>query len=360
MARRHDAAHVFSMKAFHTALADAGMEAFIRGLPKAELHLHIEGTLEPEMVFALARKHRVKLVWPGVEALRRAYDFHNLQSFLDIYYAGADVLRDEDDFHAMTGAYLARVHGQGVVHAEIFFDPQTHTGRGIAFEIALNGICRALDEARDQLDISSRLILCFLRHLSAEAAMRTLEQALPYRDRIHAVGLDSSEVGHPPSKFSAVFRRAREEGFLTVAHAGEEGPPEYIRQALDDLKVSRIDHGVRSEEDPALCRRLAAAQIPLTVCPLSNVKLAVVKRIEDHNLKRLLDMGLCVTVNSDDPAYFGGYLLENYLAVQRGLALTRADIVQLARNSITASFLTQPEKQQWLQRIETYAQTGSR
>jgi adenosine deaminase len=345
----------FIMKEFRTALADTGMEAFIRGIPKAELHLHIEGTLEPEMVFALARKHGVELAWPGVEALRSAYDFHNLQSFLDIYYAGADVLRDEDDFHAMTSAYLARVRGHGVVHAEIFFDPQTHTDRGIAFETALNGICRALEEARDKLDISSRLILCFLRHLSADAAMRTLEKALPHRDRIQAVGLDSSEVGHPPSKFSEVFRRAREAGFLTVAHAGEEGPPAYIREALDDLEVSRIDHGVRSEEDPALCQRLIAEHVPLTVCPLSNVKLGVVKRMEDHNLKRLIDMGLCVTVNSDDPAYFGGYLLENYMAVQRALDLTRADIVQLARNSITASFLPQADKQKWLDRITSYA-----
>jgi adenine deaminase len=331
------------------------MEAFIRGIPKAELHLHIEGTLEPQMVFALARKHGLNLAYPSVEALRQAYDFHNLQSFLDIYYAGADVLRDEDDFHAMTAAYIARVHDQGVVHVEIFFDPQTHTDRGIAFETAFNGIVRGLDEARDTLGISSRLILCFLRHLSADAAMRTLEQALRHKDRIHAVGLDSSEFGHPPSKFSAVFRRAREAGFLAVAHAGEEGPPEYVYEALDDLKVSRIDHGVRSEEDPALCRRLAAENMPLTVCPLSNVKLAVVKRIEDHNLKRLLDMGLRVTVNSDDPAYFGGYLLENYLAVQRGLGLTRADIVQLAANSIAASFLPPAEKQKWLDRIEEYA-----
>ena len=331
------------------------MDAFIRGIPKAELHLHIEGTLEPEMVFALARKHGVKLAYPSVEALRKAYDFHNLQSFLDIYYAGADVLRDEEDFHAMTAAYIARVHDEGVVHVEIFFDPQTHTDRGIAFETALNGIRRGLDEARDKLGITSRLILCFLRHLSAESAMRTLEQALAHKDAIHAVGLDSSEVGHPPSKFSAVFKRARDEGFLTVAHAGEEGPPAYIYEALDDLKVSRIDHGVRSEEDLALCRRLAAEGMPLTVCPLSNVKLAVVKRIEDHNLKRLLDMGLCVTVNSDDPAYFGGYLLENYLAVQRGLGLTRADIVKLASNSITASFLPSSEKQKWLSHIDSYA-----
>jgi adenosine deaminase len=336
-------------------ITEAGMEVFMRGIPKAELHLHIEGTLEPSMVFALARKHGVKLKYPSVEALRAAYDFHNLQSFLDIYYAGADVLRDEDDFHAMTAAYITRVHDQGVVHVEIFFDPQTHIDRGIAFETALKGIRRGLDEARDKLGITSRLIMCFLRHLSAESAMRTLEQALPHKDAIHAVGLDSSEMGHPPSKFSAVFRRAREEGFLAVAHAGEEGPPEYIYEALDDLKVSRIDHGVRSEEDPALCRRLAAENMPLTVCPLSNVKLAVFKRIEDHNLKRLLDMGLRVTVNSDDPAYFGGYLLENYLAVQRALNLSRNDIRKLAANSISASFLPPEKKQYWLKQIDGFA-----
>jgi adenosine deaminase len=337
---------------------DPGMEAFMRALPKAELHLHIEGTLEPEMVFALARKHGVKLGYPSVDALRAAYDFHNLQSFLDIYYEGANVLRDEDDFHAMTAAYVARVHDQGVVHVEIFFDPQTHTGRGIAFETVLNGIRRGLDEARDKLGISSRLILCFLRHLSAESAMRTLEQALPHKGVIHAVGLDSSEAGHPPSKFSEVFRRAREEGFLAVAHAGEEGPPGYIREALDDLRVSRIDHGVRSEEDPALCERLAAENVPLTVCPLSNVRLAVFKRIEDHNLKRLLDRGLRVTVNSDDPAYFGGYLLENYLAVQRALRLTRQDIRRLAANSIAGSFLAPAEKKKWLDRIDRFAMNG--
>jgi adenosine deaminase len=343
------------MSAIPKQPADAGMETFIRGIPKAELHLHIEGTLEPEMVFALARKHGVKLAYPSVEALRKAYDFHNLQSFLDIYYAGADVLRDEDDFFAMTMAYLEKVHAEGVVHVEVFFDPQTHAERGVAFETVLKGIRRALDEGLKKFGITSRLILCFLRHLSAEAAMQTLEQALPHKAAIHAVGLDSSEAGHPPSKFSAVFRRAREAGLLTVAHAGEEGPPEYIREALDDLLVSRIDHGVRCEEDAELCRRLAAANMPLTVCPLSNVKLAVFKRMEEHNLKRLLDMGLRVTVNSDDPAYFGGYLLENYLAVQRALGLTRADIVQLAGNSIAASFLPLADKQQWLDRIDRYA-----
>ncbi|HVY04618.1 MAG TPA: adenosine deaminase [Burkholderiales bacterium] len=336
-------------------MTEAGMQLFMRGIPKAELHLHIEGTLEPEMVFALARKHGVKLKHASVEALRAAYDFHNLQSFLDIYYEGANVLRDEDDFRAMTAAYISRVHDQGVVHVEIFFDPQTHTDRGIAFETALNGIRRGLDEARDKLGMTSRLIMCFLRHLSAESAMRTLEQALPWKEHIHAVGLDSSEIGHPPSKFSAVFARAREEGFLTVAHAGEEGPPEYIHEALDDLKVSRIDHGVRSEEDAALMRRLATENMPLTVCPLSNVKLAVFKRIEDHNIKRMLDKGIRVTVNSDDPAYFGGYLLENFVAIQRALKLTRDDIRKLAANSILASFLPFEKKQYWLGQIERFA-----
>ena len=331
------------------------IESFIRGLPKAELHLHIEGTLEPEMVFELARKNGVPLSYPSVEALRRAYDFHNLQSFLDLYYQNANVLCDEDDFHALTWAYLERARAQGVVHVEVFFDPQTHTDRGIAFETVLNGISGALDEAKRELDLSSRLILCFLRHLSAASAMETLKAALPCKDRIHAVGLDSSELGHPPSKFSEVFKRARAEGFLTVAHAGEEGPPAYIREALDDLRVSRVDHGVRCDQDPDLCRRLAAEQMPLTVCPLSNVRLAVFKRMEDHNLKRLLDAGLCVTINSDDPAYFGGYVLENYLAAQKALGLTRADLVQLARNSITASFLPEEPKREWLSRIERYS-----
>jgi adenine deaminase len=333
----------------------ADIESFIRGLPKAELHVHIEGTLEPEMVFELARKHGIPLRYPSAEALRRAYDFHNLQSFLDLYYQGANVLRDEDDFRALTRAYLEKAHAQGVVHVEIFFDPQTHTDRGIAFETVLNGIWYALDHAQRELNLSSRLILCFLRHLSAEAAMHTLEAALPYKDRIYAAGLDSSELGHPPSKFSKVFERARREGFLTVAHAGEEGPPGYILEALDDLRVSRIDHGVRCEQDAELCKRLAAEQVPLTVCPLSNVKLAVFRHMEDHNLKRLLDAGLCVTVNSDDPAYFGGYILENYMAAHKALGLTRADLIRLARNSITASFLPQDAKRECLSRIDRYA-----
>lgn len=335
-----------------TTKEDATMESFIRALPKAELHIHIEGSLEPELVFALAAKHGVALPYPSVDALRRAYDFHNLQSFLDIYYAGADVLRDEDDFHAMTWAYLERAHADGVVHAEIFFDPQTHTQRGISFATVLAGVRRALSQGERELGMTSRLILCFLRHLSADDAMRTLQEALPYKAAIHGVGLDSSEVGHPPSKFVEVFAAARAAGFRAVAHAGEEGPPAYMWEALDLLHVERIDHGVRCESDDALCRRLADEHIPLTVCPLSNVKLAVFPRMEQHNLKRLLDRGLRVTINSDDPAYFGGYVVANYLAAQRALALTRDDLVTLARNSFAASFLTEADKTRWLAKID--------
>ena len=326
------------------------IESFIRGIPKAELHLHIEGSLEPERVFALARKHRVDLNYPSVDALRRAYAFGDLQSFLDLYYAGADVLRDEEDFHAMTSAYLDRAKADGVVHAEIFFDPQTHTARGIPMGVVVNGISRSLRES----GISSRLILCFLRHLPEEEAFKTLKEALPYREHFHGVGLDSSEKGHPPSKFARVYEAARQEELFPVAHAGEEGPPAYIYEALDILKVVRIDHGVRCEEDPALVKRLARQGTPLTVCPLSNVKLCVFKRMEDHNLKRLLDAGLRVTVNSDDPAYFGGYVGANYLACQKALGLTKEDIRKLAANSISASFLPEREKAGWLEKVRTY------
>jgi len=331
-------------------------EEYIRGLPKAELHVHIEGTLEPELAFRLAKKHGIVLPYATVEELRAAYRFANLQSFLDIYYAGANVLRDADDFHALTLAYLRKAHEQGVVHVEIFFDPQTHTARGIAFATVLDGLRRALFEAEREFGITCRLILCFLRHLSADEAMRTLEEALPYKDAIAAVGLDSSESGHPPGKFAVVFARAAREGLEAVAHAGEEGPPSYIYEALDILKVRRIDHGVRCEEAPELLGRLARERVPLTVCPLSNVKLNVFGRMEDHNLRRLLEHGLCVTVNSDDPAYFGGYVLENYLAVQRSLGLSRNDLVVLARNSIEASFLADPAKRSWFAAIDAYAQ----
>ena len=315
------------------------LEDLIRRIPKAELHIHIEGSLEPELMFEIAKRNGVRLRYPSVDALRRAYQFSDLQSFLDIYYQGAAVLREERDFYDMTMAYLRRAAADNVRHAEIFFDPQTHTGRGIAFETVINGITAAMREG----PISTRLILCFLRHLSAESAMQTLEEALPFKDRLVAVGLDSSELGNPPSKFAAVFARARAEGLRAVAHAGEEGPPSYIREALDLLGVSRIDHGVRCLEDPALVEELAARRIPLTVCPLSNVKLHVFKSIEDHNLRELLRRGIVATINSDDPAYFGGYIVENFLA----LDLTEDEVRQLARNSFEASFLTEADKKKF-------------
>ncbi len=330
------------------------MQEFIRGLPKAELHLHIEGTLEPELAIELAGKHGVTLPHASVDALRAAYRFSSLQSFLDVYYAGANVLRDQEDFHALTRAYLERARAEGVVHVEIFFDPQTHTARGIPFAAVVGGIRRALEQSAEEFGMSHRLIPCFLRHLSAEDAMRTLDDVLSHPQAFSAVGLDSTEVGHPPSRFAAVFERARRAGLLTVAHAGEEGPASYIHEALDLLAVRRIDHGVRCEEDPELLRRLVRERMPLTVCPLSNVRLGVFERVEDHNLGRLLRQGLCVTVNSDDPAYFGGYLLENYLAVQRGLNLSRSDLVQLARNSFEASFLPASDKSRWLAAIDAY------
>jgi adenosine deaminase len=334
-------------------------DAFIRGLPKAELHLHIEGTLEPELAFRLARKHGVALPYASVAELRAAYDFDNLQSFLDIYYAVADVLRDTDDFYQLALGYMQRAHDDGVVHAEIFFDPQTHTARGVPFATVVAGLKRALTEAERSFGMTHRLIACFLRHLSAAEARHTLDQVLEYRDCIAGVGLDSSEMGHPPSKFTAVFEHARAQGLLTVAHAGEEGPPAYIHEALDLLAVRRIDHGVRCEEDPELVRRLAREQVTLTVCPLSNVKLGVFDRMEDHNLKRLLEAGLRVTVNSDDPAYFGGYILENYLAVERALGLTRAQLSTLARNSIEGSFLDETAKRHWTAAIDAYTQGTS-
>ncbi|CAN5272515.1 adenosine deaminase [soil metagenome] len=331
-------------------------DTFIHDLPKAELHLHIEGSLEPELAFALARKHGVTLPYADVEALRAAYDFSDLQSFLDIYYAGASVLIDEQDFHDLTMAYLERVHADGVVHVEIFFDPQTHTERGIGFEVFMPGIRRALEEGEQRLGISWRMIMCFLRHLSAQDAMATLEQAMPWLESIAAVGLDSSEVGHPPEKFREVFDRARSLGLLTVAHAGEEGPPDYIWQALDLLHVQRIDHGVRCEEDPELVARLRRDQVPLTICPLSNTKLRVYGDMGEHNLKRLLADGLRVTVNSDDPAYFGGYIGANFRAARDALGLDAADVSELARNSIRASFLDDASKRRWLARIDTLAQ----
>jgi len=330
------------------------MQEFIRGLPKAELHVHIEGTLEPELAIQLAEKHGVRLPHATVEGLRRAYQFSDLQSFLDLYYACGAVLQDEDDFHRLTEAYLRRAHSQGVVHVEIFFDPQAHSARGVALATVLGGMRRALVAAERNVGMTSRLIPCVLRHLSASDAMSMLEQALPHRSAFAAIGLDSSEAGHPPTKFREVFARARREGLPGVAHAGEEGPPAYIREALDVLQVVRIDHGVRCEEDEPLMERLARERIPLTVCPLSNVKLHVFDSLGSHNLRRLLDRGLCVTVNSDDPAYFGGYLLENFLGVEEALALTRTQLRLLARNSIEASFLAPADKRRWLAAIEAH------
>ncbi len=324
----------------------------IQRIPKAELHLHIEGTLEPELMMALAERNAVELPYSGVDEIREAYNFSDLQSFLDIYYAGAQVLVGRQDFHDLTWAYLERAHEDNVRHVEIFFDPQTHTERGIDFATVLDGIYGALQAGESSLGITFRLIMCFLRHLSADEAMATLEQALPFNDRIDAVGLDSSEVGHPPSKFVEVFDRARHEGFLTVAHAGEEGPPEYIREALDLLKVERIDHGVRCLEDPALVERLAREKIPLTVCPLSNVKLRVFDTLEQHNLKELLAKGLCVTINSDDPAYFGGYIGENFLKTQQALSLDADDIKTLAKNAFSASFLSDAEKERHIAAVQ--------
>jgi len=335
------------------------LERFIRDLPKAELHLHIEGTLEPELLFHIAKRNRVALRFATVEDLRKAYSFHNLQSFLDIYYEGARVLLYEQDFFELTWAYLERAAEQNVRHAEIFFDPQTHTDRGVAFETVVRGIHRALEEAASRLRLSSKLIMCFLRHLSANSAMQTLEASLPFKNWIVAVGLDSSELDHPPKKFVEVFNRARAEGYLTVAHAGEEGPSEYIWQALDLLKASRIDHGIRCLEDPMLVQRLTRERTPLTVCPLSNVKLRVFDSLENHNLKKLLDLGLCVTVNSDDPAYLGGYLTENFLASQKALGLTQDNIYTLAKNSFEASFLSSKEKQMLIEELNHFMEEQS-
>jgi adenosine deaminase len=332
---------------------------FARRLPKAELHLHIEGTLEPEMMFALARRNRVSLPYQSIEDVRRAYVFSDLQSFLDIYYAGCRVLLTEEDFYDLTWAYLTRAAAQGVRHAEIFFDPQTHTDRGMAFETVVTGIHRALEDGRARLNLTSGLILCFLRHLTEEAAMRTLGEALPYREWLLAVGLDSSEVGHPPVKFRDVYHRARESGLLAVAHAGEEGPPDYVWEALDILKVRRIDHGVRSIEDARLVGRLVEEQIPLTVCPLSNVKLRVFPNLKSHNLKQLLERGMLVTVNSDDPAYFGGYVADNLQASAAALDLSREQLLQLARNSFVASFMPAESKRAYLMDVDRFAAQAS-
>lgn len=330
------------------------MDQFIAGLPKVELHMHIEGSLEPELMFALAQRNGIAIPFASVEDVRRAYQFSNLQDFLDIYYQGMNVLRTEQDFYDLTMAYLKRVAADNVMHTEIFFDPQGHTSRGVAFETALDGIGRALDDGEKQLGITSRIIMCFLRHLSEEDAFLTLDQALAHKDRIVGVGLDSSEKGHPPSKFERVFAKARAEGFLIVAHAGEEGPPDYVREALDLLKIQRMDHGNRSLEDPALTKRIAMEGMALTVCPLSNLKLCGVKDMRDHPVKTMLDLGLKATINSDDPAYFGGYMNDNYKAVTDALNLTRDHLVTLARNSIDAAFVDDAAKRVMTARLDQY------
>lgn len=330
------------------------IDDFIKGIPKAELHLHIEGTFEPELLFEIAKRNNKRIKYRSVKELKKAYDFGSLQDFLDIYYQGAAVLTEEQDFYDMTWAYLEKMHSQNVIHTEIFFDPQTHTDRGIEFSTVINGIHRALEDGQNKLAVSSRLIMCFLRHLDEEAAMKTFDEALKYKDLITAVGLDSSEVGNPPSKFQRVFEQARKEGFLTVAHAGEEGPAQYVWEALELLKVSRIDHGNHCLDDEKLVQELTRRKMPLTVCPLSNLKLKVVRDLKEHPLKEMLQKGLLVTVNSDDPAYFGGYINENYMAITKALNLSKEEIYRLAKNSFIASFLNEETKQQMIEKVDKY------
>ncbi|WP_312135739.1 adenosine deaminase [Brevundimonas sp.] len=330
------------------------IEAFIAGLPKAELHLHIEGSLEPELMFELAQRNNVAIPYDSVAAVRAAYDFSNLQDFLDIYYAGANVLLTARDFEDLTFAYFTRVAADNVRHAEIFFDPQTHTDRGVPFETVVEGIIAGMNRAESELGVTSGLILSFLRHLPEKAAFATLEMAKPYLDRFIGVGLDSSEMGHPPSKFERVFAACRELGLKICAHAGEEGPPEYVHEALDLLKIDRMDHGNRAMEDEALVARLAAEQMTLTVCPLSNLKLCVVKDLKDHPIPNMLAKGLHVTLNSDDPSYFGGYVNDNYIQLAKAVGLTREQIIQMARNSFEGSFLPDEKKAQYLAEIDAY------
>ena len=327
---------------------------FIEGIPKAELHLHIEGTFEPELMFKIAQRNNIPINYNSIDELKKAYNFNNLQEFLDIYYAGAKVLIHIQDFYDLTWAYLTKVHEQNIIHTEIFFDPQTHTDRGVSFNTVIQGIHSALEDGKEKLGISSKLIMCFLRHLDEAAAFETLNQALPYKNWIAGVGLDSSEMGHPPSKFERVFSKAREEGFITVAHAGEDGPAEYVWEAINLLKVSRIDHGNQSLDDDQLIKHIAEKQIPLTVCPLSNLELKVVNDLKDHPLMKLMEAGLMVTINSDDPAYFGGYVNENYTCIASALNLSKKQITELAKNSIKSSFLPDGDKEKIIMQIEEY------
>jgi adenosine deaminase len=339
---------------------DPEVAGFLQAMPKAELHIHIEGSLEPELIFSLAARNGITLDYPDVESLRAAYAFTDLQSFLDIYYAGASVLQTEQDFHDLAWAYFLRAKHDGIVRAELFFDPQTHTQRGVAIGVVMTGLAAACERARQELNISCDLILCFLRHLSEQDAMATLEQALPYRHQFIGVGLDSGEVGNPPEKFAQVFARARALDLHVVAHAGEEGPPAYIESALDVLQVQRIDHGVQATHSPGLMQRLIQSQVPLTVCPLSNVKLCVFKDLCSHPIAAMLHAGVCVTINSDDPAYFGGYLLENFRQTFTAHSLTLRHAHQLAKNSLAASFASSREKQGWIDELDSlYAQYAS-
>ncbi len=337
---------------------DVSIQNFINGIPKAELHLHIEGTFEPELMFEIARRNNLGLPYSTMEELKNAYSFNNLQEFLDLYYAGANVLIYEQDFYDLTWAYLTRIQKQHVIHTEIFFDPQTHTDRGIEFETVIKGIYRALTDAKKKYGISFRLILSFLRHLSEIAAFKTLESALSYKDWIDGIGLDSSEVGNPPSKFERVFEHARLQGFNLVAHAGEEGPSDYIWEALNRLKVKRIDHGNRCMDDDLLVKRLSAIKMPLTLCPLSNLELKVIENLESYPLVKMMDEGLLVTINSDDPAYFGGYLNENYWAVTQALNLNKEQIVTLAKNSFESSWLSDSDKAKSIAQIDRYFQNN--
>lgn len=331
---------------------------FIHQLPKVELHLHIEGTLEPEMMFQLAQRNQIELPFASPQEVKAAYEFTNLQSFLDIYYQGANVLVEEQDFYDLTWAYLLKCQQDNVIHTEIFFDPQTHTARGIQFDTVISGIDRALKDGREQLGITSRIIMCFLRHLDEESAFEVLEMALAHKDKIIGVGLDSSELGHPPEKFERVFTKARDEGFLTVAHAGEEGPVSNIYNSLELLNVSRIDHGVRCADDEHLVKQLAESKMPLTVCPLSNTKLKVFDEMSEHNIVDLLRRGLCVTINSDDPAYFGGYMTDNFLAVAESHPLSFDELAQFTRNAIEASFITDAEKRVLHEKLEGFVATA--
>lgn len=336
-------------------MSKADLIAYAAALPKAELHLHIEGSLEPEMLFKLAGRNKVDIPFKSVEEVRAAYEFSNLQDFLDIYYQGMSVLKTEEDFFDLTMAYLNRARADNVRHVEIFFDPQGHTERGVPFDTAIGGILTALNMAKSEFGMTAKLIMCFLRHLSEEDAFETLKQAEGWLDRIEAVGLDSSEVGHPPSKFERVYKAAHERGLKLVAHAGEEGPPEYVYEALDLLRIDRLDHGNRSLEDDALVARLVKEEMTLTVCPLSNLKLCVVDDMKNHPLKRMLDLGLRATVNSDDPSYFGGYMNDNFKAVINALDLTREDIKRLAKNSFAGSFLSDGEKRAQIAAVEMAA-----